>query len=151
MAAPTIANLDAPYAFVVAGSLATFAAFLTFFLPPPGLHLPSVQKTGDMSVVVVDKATNALTLTVAIDAIQPLTNLSVHQASFMETYTERFLNVTRPQMHETCMDPDIYLHEGSYAEGTRFRDHSVLLRAWGDHTQFGEEEDKSVVHHSPIN
>jgi len=40
--APTIANLTAPWAHVCLMSLATFAMILTFFLPPPGMNLPTV-------------------------------------------------------------------------------------------------------------
>ena len=48
--------------------------------------------------------------------------------------------MTRPQLNETGLDPDVYLNEFSYAEMSRGGggDGSVLLKAWelkylGDH------------------
>lgn len=45
--APTIAYLEAPYPYILLMTLATIGLIFTFALPPPGLHLPIVQKTGD--------------------------------------------------------------------------------------------------------
>lgn len=45
--APTIAYLESPYRYILLLSLATIGLILTFALPPPGLHLPNVHKTGD--------------------------------------------------------------------------------------------------------
>ena len=43
-----------------------------------------------------------------------MTNYALHQSSFQETYTERVLNVSRPQVNDTGLDPDVYLNETNY-------------------------------------
>ena len=55
--------------------------------------------------------------------------MSIHQTSFLETYTERYLNVIRPQVNESMLDPDVYLQQASYADATVV-DNTVLLKAW---------------------
>ena len=47
----------------------------------------------------------------------PMTNYAVHMSSFQETYTERFLSVTRPQVNDTGLDPSVYLNESNYMVG----------------------------------
>jgi len=42
------------------------------------------------------------------------------------------LNVTRPQLNETNLDPDVYLQQTSYMEGSN-RDNTALLKAWAEH------------------
>ena len=39
-----------------------------------------------------------------------MTNFGLHMNSFQETYTERALNVTRTQLNETGLDPEVYLN-----------------------------------------
>lgn len=118
VAAPTVANLQAPGPYFTLMILASCGFLLTFLLPPPGLYLPSAQKTGDTSAVLIDKQSNAPTLpymnmTNNQDAHSnlnvPMTNFALHQSSFQDTYTERSLNVSRPQLNDTRLDPDIYL------------------------------------------
>jgi len=142
MGAPTIATLPTPYPFIIVMIVATAALLLSFFLPPPGTYLPSVQKTGDIAVVLVDKNTNTPTLANPLET-HPLTNLGLHQASFTETFTERVLNVSRPHLNESALDPDIYLHEASYTQVSNIRDQSQLLRAWAEHTYLKDDDDNS--------
>ena len=62
-----------------------------------------------------------------------MTNYALHQNSFQETYTERALNVSRPQLEDTALDPDVYLNEASYLIDHRSRadSNSVLLfKGW---------------------
>ena len=84
--APTIANMPAPWPQVCLLSMATFAMLLTFFLPPPGLHLPKAEKTGDTSAVLIDKQSNALTLLATSfdpgNPKYPITNYALHASSF---------------------------------------------------------------------
>mmetsp|Transcript_15714 Transcript_15714/g.19756 ORF Transcript_15714/g.19756 Transcript_15714/m.19756 type:complete len:190 (-) Transcript_15714:288-857(-) len=68
--APTVSNLPSPWPMVSLASFAGFAFILTLFLPPPGQHLASqAQKTGEHSVVLVDKLSNG-TLAVPMDNMQ---------------------------------------------------------------------------------
>ena len=63
----------------------------------------------------------------------PMTNYALHQSSFQETYTERVLNVSRPQLNETDLDPDVYLNEASYIIEQRSHTNSnsyLLLQGW---------------------
>ena len=46
------------------------------------------------------------------EALSPtlgLTHARIGQSSFVETFTERNLNVNRPALNETSLDPDFYL------------------------------------------
>ena len=58
-----------------------------------------------------------------------LTNLSIHQSSYRETFTERALRVVRPQVNESMLDPEVYLQQASYADATLV-DNTLLLNAW---------------------
>ena len=61
----------------------------------------------------------------------PMTNYALHQSSFQETYTERVLNVSRPQVNDTSLDPDVYLNETNYLtldqKASSIKDNSFLL------------------------
>lgn len=57
--APTIANLPAPYPQVFLVTLSTFAFSLSYLLPPPGINMPTAQRKGDNSTVIIDKQSNA--------------------------------------------------------------------------------------------
>lgn len=59
IAAPTISNMPAPYPLLTLALCAFCSMMLTFCLPPPGQFLPTAQKTGDHSVIMVDKQSNA--------------------------------------------------------------------------------------------
>ena len=60
-----------------------------------------------------------------------LTHLAMGLSSFIETYTERALNVNRPFLNETNLDPDYYLMPNSYVKGDATdKDNTILLKAW---------------------
>jgi len=95
-------------------------------------------------VIIIDKHSNAPTLTNYLEISQnqmSLTNYALHQSSFRETYTERALNVSRPQLNDTNLDPDVYLNEVSYLDVSRLKDNSILLKAWADQYSI---DDKSI-------
>ena len=48
-------------------------------------------------------------IAVPLNASIGLTNLSIHQTSYQETFTERMLKVVRPQVNESMLDPEVYL------------------------------------------
>ena len=115
---PTVANFPAPMPQVFLMSLATFAFLLSYLLPPPGVNLPTVQKNGETSAVLIDKMSNAPTLITGMDPTSPdypMTNYAIHAASFRQSYTERALNITRTHLNETGLDPDVYLNEGNFS------------------------------------
>ena len=97
---PTIANLAAPWPYICLAVISFFAFVLIYFLPPPGMHLLAVEKTNDTSVVILDKHSNAPTLSNYffndITNQVSITNYALHQSSFIETFTERYHNVSRP-------------------------------------------------------
>ena len=67
----------------------------------------------------------------------PMTNYAVHMSSFQETYTERFLNVTRPQVNDTGLDPSVYLNESNYmvdqkAGSQAYTNSVLLLKRWAN-------------------
>ena len=133
VAAPTIANLPDPWTHVFLLSVSTVGCILTFFLPPPGLHLPSVQKIGDASVL-IDRSTNHPTLPYKQDPLNinpPMTNYAMHSLSFNISYTEKSMNMTRPNLIETALDPDVYLNECNYSVSQE-DNNSVLHIAWID-------------------
>lgn len=80
--APTIANFEPTTRYICLTALATFALLMTFFLPPPGQNLCVAQKTGDASVVLLDKQSHAPTQAYGADSLFPMTNYALHQASF---------------------------------------------------------------------
>ena len=83
--APSVANMDAPYPYLFLLSLATFAFLCTFALPSPGLNLPGVQKTNDVSVILIDRQSNAPTHTniqYLTSNYLHLTNYALHSNSF---------------------------------------------------------------------
>ena len=82
--------------------VAFVAMSTTFLLPPPGLYLPKVQKTSDNSIVVTERYDDGASR-------GGLTHAGMGMSSFMETYTERNLNVNRPALNETSLDPEFYL------------------------------------------
>ena len=71
-----------------------------------------------------------------------MTNYALHTSSFQETYTERVLNVSRPQVYETGLDPDVYLNETNYQVDQKASSHAnnnsyLLLQRW-DNTKADE-------------
>ena len=48
--APTVTSIPQPFPFVFCSILSAIALVASFFLPPPGLYLPTAVKTGDNSV-----------------------------------------------------------------------------------------------------
>ena len=70
-----------------------------------------------------------------------MTNYALHQSSFQETYTERVLNVSRPQVNDTSLDPDVYLNETNYLtldkKAGSIKDNSfLLLQNWANANAF---------------
>ena len=136
--APTVSNFRAPYPFLFLMGLATFAMLLTFLLPAPGQNLPSVKKTANEQAILVDKQSQTPTIAYMFDPTNmsyPMTNYALHQSSFQETYTERVLNVSRPQLVETGLDPEVYLNETNYLIEPKASSHAkdnsfVLLQNW---------------------
>ena len=136
--APTVSNFRAPYPFLFLMGLATFSMLLTFLLPAPGQNLPSVKKTANEQAILVDKQSQTPTIAYMFDPLNmsyPMTNYALHQSSFQETYTERVLNVSRPQLVDTGLDPEVYLNETNYLvepkASSQAKDNSfVLLQNW---------------------
>lgn len=53
--APTVATMPEPYPYVFCSCLSAVALLSSFFLPPPGLYLPTAVKTGENSIQLVDR------------------------------------------------------------------------------------------------
>ena len=131
--APTIANLPDPWTYIILLSISTVGCILTYFLPPPGMHLPSVQKIGDASVL-IDRSTNHPTLLSMRDPLNKepqMTNYAIHSLSFNISYTEKTMNVSRPNLIETALDPDVYLNGCNYSVSQE-DNISTLQIAWID-------------------
>ena len=62
----------------------------------------------------------------------PMTNYAMHSMSFNVSYTEKSLNITRPGLVETALDPDVYLNELNYSVSQEDNNNSVLHIAWID-------------------
>ena len=141
--APTVASLEAPWPYITLMSLAGFACLLTLGLPKPGLHLPAVQKTGENTSVLIDRQSNAPTHVFDAEnkAPYPMTNYSMHVSSFHDTFTERFLNVSRPQLNETNLDPEVYLNEEASWMEAASNNGSALRKAWLYQKSVDEEEE----------
>ena len=58
-------------------------------------------------------------------------NFVKYNLSFNESYTERVLGVSRPQMNESRLDPDTYLG-ATYAENVHQSrlEYSMILKEW---------------------
>jgi len=83
--APTIATLEAPYPYIIMLTIATIGMIVTFALPPAGLNLPIVQKTGNHTSILLDRSSNAPVLVQGLNptaAYFPMTNYLQHVASF---------------------------------------------------------------------
>ena len=87
-----------------------------------------------------------MNLTNNLDAMSnlnvPMTNFGLHQSSFHDTYTERSLNVSRPQLNDTRLDPEVYLMDQTSINQKSDNDHSFLIRAWADQTPI--DDDKTI-------
>ena len=101
--APSVSIMTPPMPFFILFGIATFTFMSSFLLPPPGAHLPQVERTGENSVKIIDKATEQATLAFNNSIMTPL--YAQHSFSFNQSYTERVLGVSRPQMNETSLDP----------------------------------------------
>ena len=78
----------------------------------------------------------------------PMTNYALHQSSFLETYTERALNISRPQLNDTGLDVDVYLNETSYLLDHRSRancDSVLLLQGWASPDKTTQNEESYVM------
>ena len=132
--APTVSIMDWPWPQVFLMSLATFTFSLTWFLPAPGQHLPTYEKTSEADAVMIDKQSNAPThscMDEQANLTQPMTNYALHQSSFRETYTERSLNVSRPQLIDTGLDPDFYLQETAGLTAPKDMNNvSAMMKVW---------------------
>ena len=76
----------------------------------------------------IDKQSNAPTHSCMDDPVnltQPMTNYALHQSSFRETFTERSLNVSRPQLIDTGLDPEFYLQETKDVNNF-----STMMKVW---------------------
>ena len=61
---------------------------------------------------------------------QPMTNYALHSSSFRETHIERSLNVSRPQLIDTGLDPDFYLQETAGLHSPKDTNNSAMMKVW---------------------
>ena len=79
-----------------------------------------------------------------------MTNYALHQSSFRETFTERSLNVSRPQLIDTGLDPEFYLQEtGGFADVKDTNNFSAMMKVWTERKSSSHSNDHKSGPSSP--
>lgn len=97
---PYLVILPEPIPLLISLIVTTICYGSTFSLPPPGSNLPKIKEDKDGNKTIDLTEGNAdITVNNALKAtLAPLASYNIHQFSFQESYMDKSLEVSRPQI-----------------------------------------------------